>query len=279
MKCRYLLPPDDDAQGLELKGNIIFNIDGFPANSVMMDFMDFSDVGWRGAVAAVSDLIAKLAKPIGLLFSVTARSKEVATAISRGVFDFLNEYSLCFLGADTNKGEETIDVAAVGIAESSPPRGGAKVGDRVVVFGRYWGYTYLCLKGVREFFWWCKRPRVDLSLPEKLRGVRVHASMDSSDGLAITLWTIAEKSNVKIEVEPPLIEEVLESARNLKLPYEEVIFYSGEEYHPVMTLPEEEIVKLEEAGIEYFVIGKVTEGRGVYCCGRQLKRLGWEWFS
>ncbi len=279
MRCNYLLPPDDDAQGLELNGKLIFNIDGFPVNSVMMSFMDFSDVGWRGAVAATSDLIAKLAKPIGLFFSVTAKNKKIANMISEGVFDFIKEHSLCFLGADTNKGEEVIDVAAVGLTKNPPPRGGAKVGDYVVILGRYWGYTYLCLRGAEELIWWCKRPKIDLSIPERLEDVEVHASMDSSDGLAITLWTIAEKSNVRLEVEPPYIEEVWEAARNLKVPYEEVLFYSGEEYYPVMTLPKEELNVLEERGLEFFVIGKVVRGEGVYCCGKLLKRHGWEWFS
>ncbi len=278
MRCKYLLPHNDDAQGLPLNGNIIFNIDGFSAKYVKMDFMDYSDVGWRGAVASVSDLVAKLAKPIGILFSVTARTKEIAEDISRGVFQFIEEYSLCFLGADTNRGEEVIDVAAIGIGDNPPPRSGAKEGDYVVVFGRYWGYTYLCLKGYEEFYWWCKRPKLDLALPEKMKGVKVNASMDSSDGLAYTLWSISEASGVKIIVEPPLIQEVWDASRELGLPYEEVIFYSGEEYHPVMTMPEESLRELEGRGLEFFVIGKVERGSGVYCCGKQLRKSGWEWF-
>ncbi len=246
---------------------IVVNVDGFPARGVKLPFMDFKDVGWRGAIASFSDLIAKGVKPLGALFSVYAQRPEIAKEISVGTLEALKEYNVIFLGADTNKGEEAVDVTSMGVAKDVPRISTAKLGNLVVIPNACWGCINACLRG--KYIEHCKRPKPKLEWANIISRFRnkVTASTDSSDGLVASLYRISRASKVKVVIEslPP---------SNLS---EEDILYGGEEYAPILIVSQDsanEIAKM----IDGFIIGKIEYGEGVWFRGRRLEERGWEWF-
>ena len=261
--------PGDDVDCLRLeKKCIIFNVDGFSAKRVMLPFMDLRDVGWRGAVASFSDLIAKGVKPLGALFSVYGRKFENVKEISLGVLDALKEYDVVFLGADTNEGEEAIDVTSFGFGKDVPKLTGARPGDLVVVPKACWGCVSLCLKG--KFIEHCKRPKPKLEWAHVISSnlESITASTDSSDGLALSLYKIARYSKVKI---------ILEKLPSSFEASEEEVLYGGEEYAPVLTVKREDAERIATE-IDGIIIGKVEEGEGVWYKGKRVEERGWEWF-
>ncbi len=259
----------DDVDALKVgEVYLVTNVDGFAAKGVMLEFMDLKDVGWRGVTACLSDLVAKLVRPSALQFSVYGLTFSEVKEISEGVKEALNEYDLTFLGADTNSGEPAIDVFCFGFSEREPPRlSGAEPGDAVVLPQGCWGCINRCLRG--EFWEHCKRPRVDISLVERLKpyAADVHASTDSSDGLAISLYRIAEASGVRIRLEEPPPGPLGEEG-----------FYGGEEYLPVLVVKKE--TAEEVAGVvKGRVVGFVERGNpSVVYRGKPLRLEGWEWF-
>ncbi len=261
----------DDCDCLEVGDRTLcLNVDGFTAKSVMMEFMDLTDVGWRGVIASLSDLVAKGCRPIGAGFSIYARNLRGAEELSEGALQAIKEYSVTFLGADTNEGEEAIDVASLGTCEDPVPMSGAREGDLVVVPEGCWGCVRACLEGVagareREH---CKRPKIPKGLVEAIIRHRqvVKASTDSSDSLAVSLWKLAKASGKRLEL--------------FQLPNKfdkEYVLYSGEEYLPVLIVDRggEELIE-EVNGV---VIGEVKSGPPkVTLNGEEVKPLGWEWF-
>ncbi|ALU12192.1 hypothetical protein EYM_01235 [Ignicoccus islandicus DSM 13165] len=265
------LGPGDDCDCIEIaETSLCVNVDGFAAKEVMMDFMDLSDVGWRGVIASLSDLVAKGCVPRGSGYSVYANDIESALQLSRGALEAVSEYSLTFLGADTNRGNESIDAFSLGTCSNPIPIDGAEEGDLVVIPKGCWGCVKACLEGIAgdEERAHCKRPRIPKGLAEALVKYRkfIRASTDSSDSLAVSLWKLAKASNKAIEL------HVLPS--NLD---EKYVLYSGEEYLPVLVVDREGLELVKE--IDGMVIGRVREGPAkVTLYGREVKPLGWEWF-
>ena len=258
----------DDVEAINVgERYLVFNVDGFAAKHVMLEFMDLRDVGWRGLVACASDLVAKVVRPTHFSFSVYGRDFREVEELSAGIAEAARSYDLTFLGADTNKGEPAIDVFCFGFSKTLPPRtSGAKPGDRVVLPEGCWGCVEECLKG--RYFEHCKRPKVRLDIVEALEPYRKHvsASTDSSDGLVVSLYKIAKESGVRIELEEPPPGPLGERG-----------FYGGEEYLPVLIVSD----KAEEIAnaVGGRVVGKVVPGKpAVLYRGEELESRGWEWF-
>ncbi len=266
-----LVGPGDDYDCVRLKDELLcFNVDGFAAKHVKLPFMDLKDVGWRGVVASLSDLIAKGCKPLAILFSIYASSEENATEMTEGVMEAIRSYDLIFLGADTNEGEEAIDVTSVCMTDFVIPIGGASPGDAVVLPKGCWGCVAKCLKG--HFLQHCKRPTVSLKHAKVISKYSscIKASTDSSDSLAISLWRIARASDVSIHIsEVPKPEFVS---------YEEALF-SGEEYLPVLVVERDCANDLAKE-IDGIVAGEVGEGPPLVTFrGNKVEPEGWEWFN
>jgi len=268
--------PGDDVDCFEMSDvYLCVNIDGFPAKGVMMPFMNLNDVGWRGVTASVSDLVAKGIKPSLSLFSLYGRSLDEIKEISRGVFEALRYYGLVFLGADSNEGEGAIDVVTMGTSRRLPPKlSGARDGDKVVLPRGCWGCVAKCLERgdvPPEAKMHCKRPRVKIELADVISRYSnyISASTDSSDSLAISLWRIAKKSNVSIEIYDIPKPDFVTYFQAL---------YSGEDYLPILVVEEEFAEEIAEE-IGGVVVGSVRSGSPrVLFRGNLVNAKGWEWF-
>jgi thiamine-monophosphate kinase len=116
----------------------------------------------------------------------------------------------------------------------------------------------------------------------------VTASIDSSDGLAWSLYEIARSSEVGFLIKQlPVAEEVKIFAEHSGMDPLELALYGGEEYELVITVKPELMGVAEEAvakvGGRLIVIGKVISEKAVYleAKGRRyaVEPKGWEHFK
>ena len=95
------------------------------------------------------------------------------------------------------------------------------------------------------------------------------SSIDSSDGLAISLYEIAKESKVNLlinEDQLPIPVDLKKFSEINDLKLDDLIFYGGEEYNLVGTVAKKNLNKItnlaKRYGLNLFVIGKVTDGIG-----------------
>ena len=173
------------------------------------DWLTFEEIGWRSAAAALSDLAAAGATPVGVLVSLglPGGSTEHGSDIMSGVGDAATSVGAKVLGGDLVRSEQyLVDVCVLGSAERPLRRAGAQVGDGVWVTGRLGG-AGLALAGYRSR----TRPGGALgrrySHPEPRiaagRWLAAHgatAMIDISDGLAADAGHLAAASGVGLEI-------------------------------------------------------------------------------
>jgi thiamine-monophosphate kinase len=174
------------------------------------DWLDDREVGYRAAAAALSDLAAVAARPIGVLVALAlpdGYGRTIAQAVMEGVASAAARVGAAILGGDVSRtaGPLVVDVTAVGEAAEPVLRGGARPGDEVWVTGELGGaaaaVTALARGDAPEpalrerFAAPSARTREALWLRE--RGV-LRAAIDLSDGLAGDAAHIAAASGVAI---------------------------------------------------------------------------------
>lgn len=252
-------------------------VDGFAESAAMMPFHTYADLGWRAVAATLSDLLVKLATPKALLSSITAPDAGKALEIFNGIKEAAARFGVRYLGGDLNQGREAVvDIVAIGAAP-------ARIGRRpkpghVLIAPPLFGYTGLAFVAYKEAspavakgISWLKRPVLDWPRPPPLECIS--ASMDSSDGLADVLWTMARGVDIILE-ELPAPDEVIAEAARLGVDPEEVVLNAGEEYLPVFAVDPR--CNVPEG---YIAFAKVVEGAGrVYYKGEELKYKGWAYF-
>ncbi|MBI2126852.1 MAG: thiamine-phosphate kinase [Thaumarchaeota archaeon] len=252
---------------------------------------------WQAARKAVimcaSDILVKGARPICFMLSFgipRSYSAKDIESLAKGVKVARDELGVDFLGGDTNECDDlVIDCIMLGNGESITSRAGAKVGDYVYVSGEF-GLPSAGLKIMQDLL------KAKASFKEKaIRSVllpsvkprlasilknNASASIDSSDGLALSLYQMAEASNVSIHLQKVPIANGLEEfskANNLRA--DELALYGGEEYEMVFCAGRGKAKKFEQAcskaGSSIIRIGIVKKGEGVYLKGKRLERRGW----
>ncbi len=236
----------------------------------------------KSVASCISDLIAKGATPRGFMISLgipKEKGDEWVRKLLEGFLISSDEFGIELLGGDVNEAKElVIDCFMFGSARRRIGRDGALVGDLVATIPKF-GLSKLGLMHLlygrpipREF----KKEALDAVLmpkpPLKCAALieRVaNSSMDSSDGLAITLNEISKRSGKKIVLERlPAPEGFIDMVERFGFDAEDLILYGGEEFQPVFTFKEEMLDEVEkfscETGIEISIIGRVEEGRGVF---------------
>src|SRR5918995_1664890 len=93
------------------------------------------------------------------------------------------------------------------------------------------------------------------------------SSIDSSDGLAYSLYRLAIKSNVDFHVERiPTASGIDEFASQNAIPSKDLVLYGGEEFEIIGTIPLKRLSRARQVaisnGLKLIEIGKVTKGSG-----------------
>lgn len=250
---------DDDASDIPIsdKNNLVINVDTFVRKTDWLLGMTPAQVGRKTAVMALSDLAAKGAKPIATMLSLCVPEDfdvEDASEIVRGFSQYGLKSSIPYLGGDIGKCEDVVLTGvALGIAspEAIVSRCSANDGDVVAVTGVF-GLTSVAfeilIRGLkadselhRDALAAAFRPEIHIDFVSALVEIgAVTASMDSSDGLGITLHTMAKQSGCGFVIdELPITPDIETFCKDNKLDTMKTIMKGGEEFLLVLTIPPE----------------------------------------
>ena len=255
------------------------------------------EVGWRATAAALSDLAAVGAEPIGLLCAVTMPAKAAEAELLQvmaGVGAAAQSVRSMVLGGDLASGPAwSLAVTVIGRTRAPVTRGGAEPGDRLWVTGSLggaraaleaWRRAEVPLLGARTRF---AHPEPRIAAGRWLARHGARAMIDLSDGLAGDAWHIAAASGVSLEIDLnaiPVAAGVPEEAAGLGVPPERFAAEGGEDYELLVALPSRfDAVDLfvRECGIPLTCIGLAAEGSGVVfrLAGRPLELHGFNHFG
>lgn len=278
----------------DLRKNKVRSFDSYPIviksdmlveSTDVVKKMKIWQIARKSIVSAVSDMSAKGIKPpyFSLLSLGIPRSwtKYKIKNLILGFEKASKEFGVVFLGGDTNESKElVIDCILVGFIDSTtnniPLRNNAKSGDIVITSGEF-GYTSSGLKillfnskAVSSF----KNQAISSILLPKpnqkfgtLLGQYFSSSIDSSDGLGISLYELAKQSKVNFYIDDiPIPIGLIEFAKTNSLNIYDMIFNGGEEYEILATVNPSNFKKVKflckKFHLPMFVIGKVMTGNG-----------------
>ncbi|MDQ3969096.1 MAG: thiamine-phosphate kinase [Thermoproteota archaeon] len=264
---------------------------------------------WQAArksiVSCISDLAAKGVRPhaavisLGIPKSCSMRRPDIEE-LAEGFAIASKEFGVKIVGGDTNEaGELVIDCSMIGFPRFKvPPRNGAKPGDYVIVSGAF-GFApaglAILLQNANEItvsssiF---RKHAVKSVLephPRQSFGLALaryfSSSIDSSDGLAVSLYELASQSEGvnMIIYTIPTVEGLDKFAEENGLDKHELVFHGGEEYEIVATISYTKIRQAEaaarKAGVSLHVIGRVQRGSGnVFVRNKLLENRGYMHF-
>ena len=170
------------------------------------------EIGYHAAAAALSDLAAMAARPLGVLVSIGAAAgdRDLAAGIMEGVAEAVESVGGALLGGDVvrSPGPLLLDVMAVGDAPRPVRRSGAAPGDELWVTGELGGAAAAVAAWLageepspesrRAFARPTPRVREALWLAE--RGLPT-AMIDLSDGIAGDAGHIAAAGGVRVVID------------------------------------------------------------------------------
>ena len=264
--------------------------------------MSMRQVGRKAIVSVVSDFASKGIKPIALLSSLGIPSdfsekevREIVLGLDKGA----REYGAYIIGGDTNEASDLIiDCIGFGIGNTNNfiSRSGAKPGNLVAVTGPF-GETASGLKMInngyatssyieRRLMKAIYEPRARLE--EGLALVKTKAitsSIDSSDGLAVSLHELSEQSNIGFKIEQvPISNYAKKFANENDLDPLPLALYGGEEYELVFTFDSKAEKSVQRAlKGKLIIIGTVTSQKKVLMkTEKGFKKIlpkGWEHFT
>ena len=193
--------------------------------------ISWRDLGFRVAAVNLSDLAASGARPKALVVGVCTPAHHSLQDMVE-LYEGMAETGVPVVGGDTTRASElVVSVTALGHAERTPGRGGARPGDLLVVTGPLGG----------------KPVRPPIRIEEGIRLARhAHAMLDLSDGLARDAGHIARRSGVRCVIDLGHVP-LAEGANVEDLGY-------GEDY---------ELLAAVEDADGFAVIGRCEEGEGV----------------
>lgn len=245
-------------------------------------WVTLEEAGFRATAAALSDLAAMAAEPLGVLLSLAVASDEAqvgAPALQEGARGACRREGIPVLGGDLARspGPVVVDVVALGRTEEPLLRSGARPGDELWVTGwlggsagavEVWGRGGEPGPALRAAFA-SPRPRIRelLWLADR---VELRSGIDLSDGLAGDAGHLSAASGVGVVLEagaipihPALADHFPDSHRRLHLALQ-----GGEDYEVCFSAPSGAVegwvgAFREEHGIPLTRIGTIMEGASV----------------
>ena len=231
-------------------------------------------VAFRAVSAAVSDLAAMGARPLGMTLAVTLPQADAAwlALFREGLAAAVSEYSLPLVGGDNTRGPLCLSVQVMGAVPvgKAIKRSGAQVGDTLCVSGYLgdgagglavlegrWQPGHPHAAYLEQRFY---RPRARVALGCQLRDYAT-AAIDVSDGLLADIGHMATASGVGVRLEPdsvPLSAALLShDSKDTALRW---ALAGGDDYELCFCLPGG-----HEPPAGATCIGEVVAGEGVDC--------------
>jgi thiamine-monophosphate kinase len=244
-------------------------------------WLEPEEIGYRAAAAALSDLAAVAARPVGILCSLACAADD-AGALAPRVMDGLRSAAAgvgaALLGGDLARspGPLLLDVVAVGRVDRPVLRSGARPGDALWVTGELGGAAAAVLAWQRGAVpsdaarqaYARPRPRIGEALWLAERGL-VHAMIDLSDGLAGDAAHLAAASGVRVVLEGTAVPVHPAAAHGACDAGLRLGLAGGEDYELCFAAAEGAVEALadefrETFGVPLTRVGVVEEGSGVW---------------
>ncbi|MHA1166632.1 MAG: thiamine-phosphate kinase [Candidatus Hodarchaeales archaeon] len=287
---------------------IVVNIDSMSRKTDFLPGQTWKQTGHKLVTITVSDLAAKGAVPEIFLSSLVMEpdmAESDLIAVVEGIRSGCRDYNCLYMGGDLGSSSETTIVGcSIGYAIEGRmiKRHTAEKGDIVCVTGPFGltGYGLSCLLGK-------KKPEIEVE-SEKIRDKAINslyspvarlregillneynlasASIDSSDGLALSLYWLAKQSNLRITIERLPLDSLLKDPCFAGM-RENWALYGGEEYEIVFTVNPADLGRLEtifaENNCSFIAIGRCDKGSGVVLADKkaqtEVNPSGWDPFK
>ena len=262
-----------------------------------LDWITSEEVGWRATAAALSDLAAEAADPIGVLCAVTmprTSPESQLLEIMAGVRNAAAAVEAQVLGGDLSSGPVwSVAVTVLGRARHPITRMGAEAGDGLWVTGTLggaraaldaWLHGREPPAGARTRF---AHPQPRIAAGRWLAKHGATALIDLSDGLAGDAPHLAAASHVALKIDLdslPLAREVRHEALTLGVPDAQFAAEGGEDYELLVSLPASFAAAdafARECGIPLTRIGEAAAGSGVefVSAGQPIELSGFNHFG
>ena len=290
----FFFPLNFNALNLDIsKIVIVFNTDMLVSSTDVPDQMSYYNVGRKAILMNISDLIVKAVKPKGIFVSL-GLFKDLKVSefkeLMNGIIEYCVKWNINYIGGDTNETKELIiNPGVFGIQEKSKIiyRNGAKPGDFLVI-NRKFGLTgvgfdiLLNKKSDIKNYLKFKRSIASVLEPYDLGNEAFDlsennlatASIDSSDGLAKSLYDLIEsnqdlKIGFEIDFNDDLIdEEAKKYSQEFNVSLEKLVFNGGEEFVHLFTINpknyEQAKKEVQKNGGNLFKVGEVISEKKVY---------------
>ena len=278
---------DDDASDIPISDqeHIVINVDTFVRKTDWLPQMTAAQAGRKTAVMTISDVAAKGAIPKAAMLSLCIPKDyppEEAEELVRGFSQYCIKNAISFIGGDFGSADDVVLTGVgIGIAPANGiiTRGGAKPNDILAVTGEL-GLTRVAFEHLLEgkevegqlmddALAAVLNPHIHHNFVHALaKESAVNASMDSSDGISITLHTMAKQSGTAFLLEDlPIPTDVMKFARNSYMMEYHFVMQGGEEFVLVLSIPPEkwEVAQkiAQQQNVPLYKIGYVTTGKGV----------------
>jgi thiamine-monophosphate kinase len=270
---------DDVAVIPEGDGNLVTSVDSTVAGvHFRTDWLSAEEVGWRATAAALSDLAASGAAPVGMLLAWTipaATSDLELEAMARGVGALARAAHAPVLGGNLTGGELlSLTITVFGRTRRLVTRRGARVGEAIYVTGTFGGARVALTSwqqgstpspAARVAF---ARPYPRLAAGQWLVARGATAMIDVSDGLGGDAGHLAAASGVGLEIDlarVPVHPAVHGRGVRGELAASVFAALGGEDYELLLTAPEGAIDPAHAepaAGVSLTRIGTVVAGGG-----------------
>lgn len=273
---------DDCAVVPEGEGELLVSIDtSVEGVHFRREWLAPDEIGWRAAAAALSDLAAHGAGPVGLLCAVgVPGGTETAhvVALMSGVGKAAASVGALVLGGDLSAASEwTVTVSVIGRAPRPVPRTGAEPGDGVWVTGALgsaraaldaWRTGRTPTPGARTAF---ARPEPRVAAGAWLAAHGAKAMLDLSDGIGSDAAHLAAASGVRVDVDLELVPVSGDAATAAVAAGTDPALYAaagGEDYELLVVLPPhfgspEQVAFERDCGLGLTRVGSVHLGSGL----------------
>lgn len=279
----------DDCAVLDLKGEdcLVVTTDMLHRTTDFPEDMTPWQMGWMSAAVNLSDVAAMGAEPIGLVMAIgmPADTKiAFVEELAKGMRACAEFCGTAVIGGDLDTHAElTITGTALGRVKKSQLllRRGARPGDLVCITG-YTGSAGAALEALQSrkpvsenilkaLFEPFPRTKEARKLAES---GAVTSMMDTSDGLAMSLYDLARQSHVGFRIREnalPILREVQEFASNSDK-QRELALYTGGDFELLFTIDLQKMKKVQSIS-NLTIIGECTkykEGIVLECPGCKL---------
>jgi thiamine-monophosphate kinase len=291
-------PFDDDVAWVSnssKKKFLVMKSDMFVSSTDAPKQMTPRQMASKAISSAVSDFAAKGVIPKFATISIAiprhSSSEKFVKSLAAGLRESSRKYKLRILAGDTSGSENAIviDCTLVGFSDRVVTRRNAKPGDLIGVsgaFGLQSAGLKILIERLESSRLFAKRALETVLNPNAKLDFGLSISeyltscIDSSDGLALSLYHLAESSKVNMLLEKiPIAKGVAEFANSNSLNPNDLALFGGEEYELVFTFRAKDLETLSRKGVQ--VIGKVLSSSSprrkpqILYRRRIIPRKGW----